>query len=71
MDRFRKNYTPVTNDQKDLVLAIKGKAEELEALIQSASSYDHRLASIALHELEETVMWAVKAATTEIATVPE
>ena len=36
MDRFRKNYTPLTDGQKALGLAIKEKAEDLLALIHSA-----------------------------------
>ncbi len=66
MDRFRKQYTPITDDQKELVSVIKEKAVELEALFESAKFYDHRLGAIALTELESSVMWAVKAATTEV-----
>ncbi len=66
MDRFRKEYTPITDSQKQLVAAIKNKAEELEHLIGVAQNHDHRLGAIALTVLEESVMWAVKAATADI-----
>ena len=64
MDRFRKNYTPITDEQKALGLAIKEKAEELEALFEKAKFFDHRLGAIAQTELEGAVMWACKAAFT-------
>ena len=89
MDTFRKKYTPITDEQKNLVAAIKAKAEELADLYGQAfrnqpeemppismleechlRSENNRCLRHGMDRLEESVMWAVKAATTETATVP-
>ena len=57
-DTFRKTYTTLPSDKNALVLNIKDKAEELEQLMKNVTS---REMSLALTNLEQAVMWAVKA----------
>lgn len=65
-DTFRKVYTPITEEQKKHVLAIKEKADELLTLIGKAEdrSEKSRCLAIAKTNLETTIMWAVKGHTT-------
>lgn len=79
MDRFRKNYTPINDTQKEFVKQIKSKAEELELLYEEV---DHKVLSriareseykqakldmqTALLNLKQSVMWMVNAATYDI-----
>lgn len=83
-DLFRKEYTPITDEQKAISTAIKEKAEELFALYEQAQrdgeprhneeseldSASYRCVRIAMTRLEESVMWAVKGVTTKIWTPP-
>lgn len=64
-DTFRKEYTPLTEDQKARMLAIKEKAEELEKLYNDAmwQGFDIRLIKLAHTNLETSVLYAVKAVT--------
>lgn len=64
-DTFRKEYAPLTEEQKNKVTEIKEKAEELETLMLGEKSREPRLMSIALTNLELSVMAAVKAVTTK------
>lgn len=64
-DTFRKEYAPLTEEQKAEMLEIKNKAEELEALFLKSKFREPRLMSIALTQLELGVMAAVKAVTTK------
>ena len=61
-DTFRKVYTPISDEQKERVLAIKTKADELLALFGKSEdrSDKSRCAALAKTKLEEAVMWAVK-----------
>ena len=68
-DTFRKEYTPLTEDQKNQMAAIKDKAVELMDLFQAVvlaeeRSERSRCMAIARTNLEQTIMWAVKAVTT-------
>lgn len=72
MDTFRKEYTELTDEQKAQMLEIKEKAEELEALFEKCAPRTKgvynprvRLIKIAHNNLEQSVMWAVKAVTTK------
>ncbi|PRY38427.1 hypothetical protein CLV58_109154 [Spirosoma oryzae] len=78
-DRFRQQYTPVTDQQKGFMIEIKKKATELESLLSQVQTYSNlesksdkskaeygRALSIATTKLEESVMWAVKAASTDL-----
>lgn len=64
-DTFRKEYTPLTDDQKARMTEIKTKAEELEKLFNEAmwAGHDMRQLKIAHTNLEQSIMWAVKAVT--------
>ena len=69
MDTFRKNYTPLTDLQKDWMLEVKTKAEELLAsmeskLIKEERSERSRLIAIGKTQLEIAVAMAVKGITT-------
>lgn len=64
-DTFRKNFTPLNEQQKAEMLAIKEKAEELEELFNKSIQREPRLMAVAKTNLEQSVMWAVKAVTTE------
>lgn len=68
-DTFRKVYTPLTDQQKAQIQAIKEKAEELELLLDNCipateRSDQGRCMNVARTNLETTIMWAVKAVTT-------
>lgn len=58
VSRFRPRYRALTNDEKALHDAIKGKAEELAALFEQVKPGRYR--SLGLTALEESVMWTVK-----------
>lgn len=64
-DTFRKEYLPLDEYQKLQMAAIKDKAEELESLFNAvgANGYDMRMVKLALTNLEQSVLWAVKAVT--------
>lgn len=61
-DLFVKSYTALTDEQKNQVLAIKSKAEELIALFNNPT-VNQRLIAMAQDELEISIMLAVKAVT--------
>lgn len=72
MDTFRKEYTPLTEEQKEGVKMIKEKAEELEEMFNAAvpngeRSERSRCMAIAKTNLETSIMYAVKAVTTKTA----
>ena len=56
--RFRPRYRALTDEEKALHDAIKGKAVELEALFEQVKPGRHR--SLGFTALEESVMWVVK-----------
>lgn len=58
MDRFRKVYRPLSEDNTDLIQCIKGCAEELETFMGRVSN---REMSLAITNLEQAIMWATKA----------
>jgi hypothetical protein len=58
VSRFRPRYRALTDDEKALHDAIKGKAAELEALFERVKP--GRYCSLGLTALEESVMWTVK-----------
>jgi hypothetical protein len=58
VSRFRPRYRALTEDEKALHDAIKGKAEELAALFEQVKPGRYR--SLGLTALEEAVMWTVK-----------
>lgn len=58
MSIFRKAYRELSDEEKQLVLDIKTKAEELEALLSKCQP--GRYLSLALTNLEQSVMWVVK-----------
>lgn len=69
MDTFRKEYKPLNDEQKALMLEIKEQAEKLETLFgqiggnQTIDVSTGRLVSLAKTNLEQSIMWAVKAVT--------
>jgi len=58
VSRFRPTYRALTEDEKALHDAIKGKAAELEELFERVQPGRYR--SLGITALEEAVMWAVK-----------
>ena len=61
-DIFRKEYRPLTDEEKDALMWVKtGAATMLETLQQSVNPY--RELSLAITKLEECVFWAVKGIT--------
>lgn len=68
-DTFRKEYTPLTEEQKTQMAAIKDKAQELLDLFNSVLSTPEersdrsRCMAVARTNLEQTIMWAVKGVT--------
>lgn len=61
-DAFRKEYKPISGEQKETVALIKIKAAELLELIGPSEdrSDKSRCQALAKTKLEEAVMWAVK-----------
>lgn len=55
---MRHSYRILSDEEKELMAAIKDKGEELLSLIQSCGN--SRELSIARTKTEEAVMWAVK-----------
>lgn len=60
LEVFRPEYKELTQEQKDLVLEVKTKAGELYDLFAKTSG---RETSVAITNLEQSVMWAVKGIT--------
>jgi hypothetical protein len=54
---FRTTYRELAADEKADMEAVKVKAEEIEAIIQKRQG---RQSALALTNLEQAVMWAVK-----------
>lgn len=66
MDTFRKEYTPLTETQTESVKIIKERAEELEEVFNRVNTPNiGREIALAKTNLEQAVMWAVKAVTTK------
>lgn len=68
-DTFRKEYTPLTDEQKAQMGAIKDKAQELLDLFNAAvppgeQSERSRCMALGRTNLEQAIMWAVKGVTT-------
>lgn len=69
-DTFRRNYTPLSDQQRAHMDQVKIYAEDLEVLFDKVSprtvqGEKSRCINIARTKLEEAVMWAVKGITTE------
>lgn len=66
-DTFRKEYKPLSDLQKTSMLFIKEIAEGLEHQLNEISNsgllIDKRCMELAKTNLEQTVMWAIKAIT--------
>jgi hypothetical protein len=58
VSRFRPRYRALTDEEKTLHDAIKGKAEELAELFEQVKPGRYR--ALGLTALEEAVMWTVK-----------
>lgn len=69
-DTFRKEYTPLTEEQKTQMAQIKEGAEVLLKMFNDASPVEERsersrCMNIARTNLETTIMWAIKGVTTK------
>ncbi len=62
MDTFRKEYKPLDDSQKARIEQIKNEAEKLNDSFDWALG-DKRMIALAKTNLEQAVMWAVKAIT--------
>lgn len=68
-DTFRKEYKPLTEEQKTQMELIKTKAEELMRVLDlntplpGVNGVAGRCMSIAKTELETAIMWAIKGVT--------
>lgn len=58
VSRFRPQYRALTDEEKALHDEIKGKAAELEVVFEKVKN--GRYKSLAMTELETSVMWIVK-----------
>lgn len=66
MDTFRKEYKPLTEEQKQWMDEVKAKAEDLFLSIDRPRNADfagNREIALAKTNLEQSVMWAVKGIT--------
>lgn len=57
-DTFRKVYKPLKPESSELILKCKEVAEQLESLFKSVAN---REMSLALTNLEQSLMWSTKA----------
>lgn len=65
-DTFRKVYKVLSDEQKAHIENIKDKAEELEKAFRESGlkdSIDNRRMALAYTNLEQSIMWAIKAIT--------
>lgn len=65
-DVFRKEYKQLSDETKLIIAHIKDKAEELLASFEAGGvqqSIDGRAMALAKTNLEQAVMWAIKAIT--------
>lgn len=65
-DVFRKEYRLLSDSQKHAIVLIKDKASELLNLFEDSSAnqnIDNRAMALAKTNLEQAIMWAVKAIT--------
>lgn len=63
-DTFRKTFKPLTDDQKSQMNGIKSYAEQLELMINEATTKENgREMAVAKTNLETAIMWAVKGIT--------
>lgn len=64
-DVFRKEYRSLSDDQKAQIANIKNAAENLHGWMESSSfvNPDQRMMALAKTNLEQAVMWAIKAIT--------
>lgn len=62
---FRPNYRELSEDEKNLINSIKDKAQELYDLFPKDENGrgSNREVSLAMTELENSIMWAVKGIT--------
>lgn len=66
IDTFRKEYTPLSETQKQQMQVIKNSAEAIEEFINNITTPDNgRLMSMAKSHLEISIMCAVKGITTK------
>lgn len=66
MSRFRPQYRELSTDEKNLVGKVKDQAEALAEtieLIAQSQGADRRCTALAMTNLEQAVMWAVKGVT--------
>jgi hypothetical protein len=62
-DLFRKEYKSLSDYQKESIDKIKDKAQELWDEIECTQGTDPRMIALAKTNLEQAVMWAIKAIT--------
>ena len=66
-DVFRKEYRPITESQKSWIISFKDQAETLhitfESCLDALTESDKRMMALAKTNLEQAVMWSVKAIT--------
>jgi len=64
-DVFRKEYKPLNDYQKHAMERIKDKAEDLLASFEDTPAVepDKRMMALAKTNLEQAIMWAIKAIT--------
>ena len=63
-NRFRTVYRKLSSEEQVQLAGLKVKAEELAQLIERSRPVPTRYTSLALTNLEQAVMWAVKEVTT-------
>ncbi len=63
-DVFRKEYKPLSEAQKSVIASIKDTAQTLhDCLTNCPVEYDKRHMALALTNLEQSIMWAIKSIT--------
>lgn len=66
-DVFRREYKPLTDEQKSWIASLKEDAEDVhnsfELCSQGLPESDKRMWALAKTNLEQVIMWAIKAIT--------
>ncbi len=63
-DVFRQEYTPLSDAQKSVLANIKYQAQIMYDCIDTCPvEYDQRMMALAKTNLEQVIMWAIKAIT--------
>lgn len=62
-DVMRVEFSQISNEVKEVVKGIKVRGNELHEILENFENADERMMALAKTNLEQAIMWAVKALT--------